>query len=381
MSYDGYPIYGPYGYNSSGSVARETSSFRLRTTAELPGARPQVNTVLTVTYAVTVSNGEFLFDGSRPNFLSLDRGKTYVFNQNDSSNNSQFLLLSETNDGWHSTGDPASIGQTSFLYTLGVQYFIDGSEVSTFAEYTSAFNGATSREFRFTVPVTAPSTLYIFAYTSLGTGLRTVQVGYALGDLVQDYIYDSSVGTLDAYNGKFGVTPEYPNGTYAYYMTEDSSGNPVYPYAIGPKMYGVPLAEGSTVPAVADLFPDGAAGDVILDDNGTVSYIKMSKNGDNYYGPTKARILGGQGSGATGSSTVQTVTGLTLLNPGRSYSTAPTVIFEGGGGQDARGSAKIDTTGKVTSIAIANPGEFYQEASIYFNFWWRWYWRKGSCNN
>ena len=51
-------------------------------------------------------------------------------------------------------------------------------------------------------------------------------------------------------------------------MTEDSSGNPVYPYAIGPKMYGVPLAEGSTVPAVADLlFPDGTAGDVVLDDN------------------------------------------------------------------------------------------------------------------
>ena len=45
MSFDGYPIYGPYGYNSSGTVARETSSFRLRTTAELPGARPQVNTV------------------------------------------------------------------------------------------------------------------------------------------------------------------------------------------------------------------------------------------------------------------------------------------------------------------------------------------------
>ena len=361
MSYDGYPIYGPYGYNSSGTVAKETSSFRLRTTAELPGARPQVNTVSTVTYAVTVSNGEFLFDGSRPNFLSLDRGKTYVFNQNDSSNNAEFLLISETNDGWHSTGNPTSIGQTSFLYTLGVQYFINGSEVSTFAEYTSAFNAATTREIRFTVPVTAPNTLYLFGYTTSGAGLRTVQVGYVLGDLVQDYIYDSSVGTLDAYNGKFGVTPEYPNGTYAYYMTEDSNGNPVYPYAIGPKMYGVPLAEGSTVPAVVDLFPDGAAGNIVLDDNGAVSYIKMTKNGDNYYGPAKARILGGEGSGATGVSTVQTVTGLTLLNPGRSYSTAPTVIFEGGGGQDARGSAKIDTNGKVTSIAIANPGEFYQE--------------------
>ena len=362
MSYDGYPIYGPYGYNSSGAVAREVSSFRFKTTAELPGTRPQVTTASTVTYAVTISNGEFLFDGSRPNFISLDRGKTYVFNQNDASNNQEFLLFSTTNNGWHSTGVPSDIGQTSFLYELGVQYYINGSAVSGFAEYLSAFNGATTREIRFTVPVSAPTTLYCFGYTTSGLGVRTVQVGYILGDLVQDYIYDSSVGTLDGYNGKFSVTPEYPNGTYAYFMTEDGSGNPVYPYVIGPKMYGVPLFEGSVVPDVVEIFPDGAAGNVVLDDNGAVSYIKMFKNGDNYYGPAKARILGGEGSGATGVSTVQTVTGLTLNNPGRSYATAPTVIFEGGGGQDAQGSAKISTTGKVTSIAIADSGQFYQEA-------------------
>ena len=362
MSYDGYPIYGPYGYNSSGTVAREVSSFRFKTTAELPGTRPQVTTASTVTYAVTISNGEFLFDGSRPNFISLDRGKTYVFNQNDASNNQEFLLFSTVNNGWHSTGLPSDIGQTSFLYELGVQYYINGSAVSGFAEYLSAFNGATTREIRFTVPVSAPSTLYCFGYTTSGLGVRTVQVGYILGDLVQDYIYDSSVGSLDGYNGKFSVTPEYPNGTYAYFMTEDGSGNPVYPYVIGPKMYGVPLFEGSVVPDVVEIFPDGAAGNVVLDDNGAVSYIKMFKNGDNYYGPAKARILGGEGSGATGVSTVQTVTGLTLNNPGRSYATAPTVIFEGGGGQDAQGSAKISTTGKVTSIAIADNGQFYQEA-------------------
>ena len=362
MSYDGYPIYGPYGYNSGGTAAREVSSFRLKTTAELPGTRPQVTTASTVTYAVTVSNGEFLFDGSRPNFISLDRGKTIIFNQNDASNNAQFLLFSTTNDGWHSTGNPSDIGQTSFLYELGVQYYINGSVVSGFAEYLSAFNGATTREIRFTVPVSAPSTLYVFGYTTSGLGVRTVQVGYILGDLVQDYIYDSSVGTLDGFNGKFGVTPEYPNGTYAYFMTEDGSGNPVYPYAVGPKMYGVPLFEGSVVPDVVEIFPDGAAGNVVLDDNGAVSYVKMFKNGDNYYGPAKARILGGEGSGATGVSTVQTVTGLTLNNAGRSYATAPTVIFEGGGGQDAQGSAKISTTGKVTSIAIADDGQFYQEA-------------------
>ena len=192
--------------------------------------------------------------------------------------------------------------------------------------------------------------------------MRTVQSGYILGDLVQDYIYDSSVGTLDEFNGKFGVTPEYPNGTYAYFMTEDGSGNPVYPYVIGRKFYGTPIFEGDSVPEVISDFPDGAAGEVVLDDNGTVSYIRMTKNGDNYYGPTTARIIGGEGSGAAGTSTVQTITGLTLENPGRNYASAPTVIFEGGGGQDAQGSAKIDATGKVTSVTIDNGGEFYQEA-------------------
>ena len=86
MSYDGYPIYGPYGYNSSGAVAREVSSYRNRVTAELQGARQPVTTTGTVTYAVTISNGQFYFDGSRPAFLDLDRGKEYIFNQNDASN-------------------------------------------------------------------------------------------------------------------------------------------------------------------------------------------------------------------------------------------------------------------------------------------------------
>ena len=358
MSYDGYPIYGPWGYNSSGTAVRQVSSHRLRTTAELPGARPAVNTTGTTTYTVTVSNGEFLFGGSRPNFLSLGRGKTFIFNQDDASNNGEFLLFSETDGGWHPS---SSIGTTSYLYELGVTYTLDGSTV-TYAAYIAGFNAATQRRIQIVVPATAPDALYIFGYQTSGLGLRTVQSGYILGDLVQDYIYDSSVGTLDEFNGKFAVTPDYPNGTYAYFMTEDSSGNPVYPYVIGRKFYGTPLFEGDSVPEVLPDFPDGAAGEVVLNDSGQIAYVKMTKNGDNYYNTTKARILGGEGSGATGTSTVQTVTGLTLLNSGRSYSSAPTMVFEGGGGQDAQGSAKIDTTGKITSIAIADPGEFYQEA-------------------
>ncbi len=380
MSYDGYPIYGPWGYNSSGAVAREVSSYRLRTTVELPGARGTigVNTAGTVTYAVTLSNNEYQFDGSRPAFLNLERGKTYIFNCDDSSMDSNTLLFSTTSDGWHSTGDPADIGTTSYVYGDGISYYIDGSEVS-YTAYLSGFSTATTRELRIAVRVDAPTALYVFSYASSGRGIRSVQDGYILGDLVEDYIYDSAQGTLDEYNGKFGPTPEYPNGTYAYYMTENSSGEPVYPYAIGPKYYSVPLFEGDTVPTLVEQFPQGAEGDVVLheedvygfDNNGnsvviapagSIAYVKMTKQGDGYFGPAKAKILGGEGSGALGTPIVQTVTGLSLLNNGREYASPPTVIFEGGGGgQGAQGAAEVDTTGKVTSVSIVDSGEFYQE--------------------
>ena len=364
MSFDGYPIYGPYGYNSSGAVAREVSSYRHRTTAELQGSRQPVNTSGTVTYTVTISNGQYNFNGSRPPFLELDRGKKYVFNQDDASNSASganMLLISATEDGWHSVG-ASEIGNTTYLYNgQGIKYYINGSEV-TYQGYLSGFQGATTRKVEFDVPVNSPRILYLFGYSTSGLWIRTVQEGYLIGDLTSDYIYDSSVGTLDEYNGKFAPTPEYPNGTYAYFMTEDSSGNPAYPYAIAPKMYSVPVDEGDLLPTQADVFPTIAEGDVILNDNGTVSYIKMTKKGDNYFGPAKAKILGGEGTGALASPVVQTITGLSLINPGRSYATPPTLIFEGGGGgTGAQGAAEIDVLGKVTSIQVANPGEFYQE--------------------
>ena len=362
MSFDGYPIYGPWGYNSSGVAARETSSYRLRNTAELQGARPIVNTAATETYTVTVAGGQFAFNGSSPEFLNLKRGRTYIFNQDDASNTgSNHILISAQTDGWHSS-NPVVIGQTSLLYTgQGITYQINGSTV-TYQQYLSGFNLASSRSLTFTVPVDAPSVLYLFGYIASGYGLRLVNDGYILGDLTSDYIYQAGLGTLDEYNGKFGVTPEYPNGTYAYFMTTNAMGNPVFPYAIGPRFYGAPIFEGSTVPAQPTVFPTLATGDVVLNTNGSVSYVKMTVKGDNYFGPAKAKILGGQGTGALGTPTVQTVTGLSLLGQGRSYATPPTLIFEGGGGAGAQGAAEIDTLGKVTRVDIVNPGEFYQEA-------------------
>ena len=73
--------------------------------------------------------------------------------------------------------------------------------------------------------------------------------GFPNGFFVEDYKYvatDDGTNTyLDEYNGRYCVTPEFPNGTYAYFTTIndtiDSSSffqgakRPIFPYFIGNK--------------------------------------------------------------------------------------------------------------------------------------------------
>ena len=362
MSFDGYPIYGPYGYfGPNNAVQKASDSYRLKVGAEIDGARPQVVTPSTTTYTVTVSNGKFQYDGSLPNFLNLQRGSTYIFNQDDSSNDGNILLLSFDEDGWHPTENTGDIGNLVYLYEHpNITYTLNGSEVS-YTDYVTGFTTSSTRQIKIKVPSNVPRTLYTYSYANAHYGIRTVQDGYAMGMLIQDYIFDSSEGDLDEFNGAYVVTPEYPNGTYAYFLTETSEGVPTYPYCIGPQFFGAPLFEGDAVPPLASISPSGAEGEVVLRDDGTVDYVRMTKNGDGYFGTAEARILGGEGSGATASPVVQTVTGLTILNEGRSFATPPTLVFEGGGGQGAQGAAEISTLGKVTGITITDNGDFYQE--------------------
>jgi hypothetical protein len=58
---------------------------------------------------------------------------------------------------------------------------------------------------------------------------------YAAGTFIQDYEFVPNLGTLDQYNGRYCFTPDYPTGTYAYFLTFES-GNlnaPAYPYIAG----------------------------------------------------------------------------------------------------------------------------------------------------
>jgi hypothetical protein len=62
----------------------------------------------------------------------------------------------------------------------------------------------------------------------------------------EDYSYtdNSALGDdyLDEYNGRFCVTPEYPDGIYCYFATVNEDNSSAFPYMIGPSFYGTVAA-------------------------------------------------------------------------------------------------------------------------------------------
>jgi arylsulfatase A-like enzyme len=73
-----------------------------------------------------------------------------------------------------------------------------------------------------------------------------VSAAFPIGWYLQDFDYLGDRGytqgtdfDLDDSNGRWCVTPEFPEGTYAYFVTIDASFQPAYPYIIGRQYYGV----------------------------------------------------------------------------------------------------------------------------------------------
>lgn len=85
--------------------------------------------------------------------------------------------------------------------------------------------------------ITTRTTLYTGTTVTAGPAVSTT---YPLGYFQEDYGYTVPVSEdyLDIHNGRFCVTPEYPNGTYCYFATVDENWNSAYPYSVGPTFYG-----------------------------------------------------------------------------------------------------------------------------------------------
>lgn len=80
--------------------------------------------------------------------------------------------------------------------------------------------------------------------TSRINGPSTTQ--YPLGKFVEDFYYQHRFGDLDENNGRYCITPDYPDGVYAYFITIDSNETPKFPYILGEKFYSIPTESNYT---------------------------------------------------------------------------------------------------------------------------------------
>ena len=97
------------------------------------------------TYTTTVAGGVFVLDGSNNPAIEVFRGNTYIFNQNDATND----------------GHPLVFKNGSSAYEVGVTYFLNGS-ATTQSNYinTTTFNAGRSsgdRKVQIEIATSAPS--------------------------------------------------------------------------------------------------------------------------------------------------------------------------------------------------------------------------------
>jgi hypothetical protein len=123
-----------------------------------------------------------------------------------------------------------------------------------------------------------------------------VSTGFPLGRYMEDndFLGDHGIapGTntydLDEYNGRYCVTPEFPNGTYAYFVSISSNGVPTFPYNIGRGFYGNPT--GGTVTTISETVATNFLGNTNLAstlnppgvNNGTVTLSWSAIEGGSY---------------------------------------------------------------------------------------------------
>jgi hypothetical protein len=114
-----------------------------------------------------------------------------------------------------------------------------------------------------------------------------------LGRYIEDHDYLGDLGKkqgtgfdLNEYNARFCLTPEFPNGTWAYFVTIDADANPVFPYNIGHSFVGAPtggnirtIAEAVTTRFAVNTASSAAPANAT---NATVSLVWSTVDGGNY---------------------------------------------------------------------------------------------------
>ena len=161
------------------------------------------------------SNNGYFFENINP---SLGYGYAYVGNPKD--------LRISIGDNLNPDGSTFATIQHSKI--LGYAY--DGNPIYGPYGYTNPLDSTTT--------ITRMVSSYELKNNRIGGPPIAT---YPLGSFVEDYRYNHRLGTLDENNGRFCITPEYPQGVYAYFITVNSEDTPVFPYILGNNFYSIPV--------------------------------------------------------------------------------------------------------------------------------------------
>jgi len=177
-----------------------------------------------------------------------------------------------------------------------------------------------------------------------------VSATYPLGYFREDYQYNTTSAAtpdyLDEHNGRFCVTPEYPNGTYCYFATVDARWNSAYPYVVGPTFYGVKNA--IKVPAITEpvtQYTGGVAVSPVVSslNCSAVSFSALALINNPYTGTATIPYNGGNGAAYTQGTSISS-TGVTGL----------TATLQAGSLANGNGNLTYNITGTPTTSGTAN---------------------------
>jgi hypothetical protein len=184
---------------------------------------------------------------------------------------------------------------------------------------------------------------------------------FPFGFFVEDYTYlnVSDETTLDENNGRFCVTPEFPNGTYAYFATvstssADSSGifakykKPIFPYLIGKNYKSKPnefnfkkLSNQDNIDLNDSTWVRNTQPYNLIDDNASYDYLTIP----NLLNQTVdiSNCLPGF------------IENIGIVTGGNNYRVNDTVIFDNSGTSGYNASAKVSRVeGKrINSVSVA----------------------------
>jgi YHYH protein/Secretion system C-terminal sorting domain len=164
----------------------------------------------------------------------------------------------------------------STVHSPIIGFAFDGNPIYGPYGYTSALNSASGISrmktgfslrnitTRTTIPTYSSASPAVTSYTTASQTGPVISGTYPIGSYCEDYEWlSSNGGDLDQYNGRYCVTPEYPSGTYAYFVTVTSAGVAAFPYYIGIQYYGTPQSAN---------FSSGTSNTVVIGSSVTCNY-------------------------------------------------------------------------------------------------------------